>query len=92
MILHPFDQTRCLSREFSVARGKLHRDAHVAAENKRTWPLKTNTHDSCFELSNLRLFVCIRSSNADKFTVLGCYDHNLNTDRKKQLFNYGKFT
>ena len=39
-----------------------------------TSPLKTNAHDSHFELSNLHLFLCIRSSNTEKFTVFGCYD------------------
>ena len=48
-----------------------------------TSSLKTNAHDTRFELSNLRLFLCLRRSNADKFMVLGCYDHNLNTDRKR---------
>ena len=51
-----------------------------------TSPLKTNADDSRFELSNLRLFLCMRSSTAEKFTVLGCYGHNLNTDRKQRLF------
>ena len=55
----------------------------VAAENKRT--------RKPFQLSNLRLFLCIRSSNAGKFTVLGCYDHNLNSDRK-QRHHFGKCT
>ena len=32
--------------------------------------------------------VCMRSSNAEKVTVLGFYDHDLNTDRKRPLFNY----
>ena len=40
----------------------------------------------------MRLFLCIRSSNAEKFTVVGCYDHNLNTDRKRRLLNFRKGT
>ena len=32
----------------------------------------------------------MQSSNADKFKVVGWYDHNLNTDRKRRLFNFGK--
>ena len=31
-------------------------------------------------ISNLYLFFCIRSSNAEKLTVLHCYDHNLNSN------------
>ena len=34
------------SRAFTCKRSNLHCDAHVAAENKSTWPLKTNAHDS----------------------------------------------
>ena len=34
----------------------------------------------------------MQSSNADKFTVLGCHDRNLNTDRKRRLFNFFKGT
>ena len=34
----------------------------------------------------------MQSSNADKVKVVGCYDHNLNTDRKRRLFNFGKGT
>ena len=29
-----------------------------------------------------RLFLCIRSGNADKFTAVGCHDLELNADRK----------
>ena len=36
-------------------------------------------------ISNLHLFLCIRSSNAEKLMVLRCYDHDLNTDRKRRL-------
>ena len=59
-----------------------------------TSPLKTNADDSRFELSNLRLFLCMRSSTGEKFTVLGCYGHNLNTDRTQTatFFNYFKCT
>ena len=34
----------------------------------------------------------MRSSNAETFTVLVCYDHHLNTDCKRRLFNFGKCT
>ena len=80
------------SRAFACKRRNLHCDAHVAVENKHTWPLKTNARDIRFDLSNLRLFLCLRSSNADKFTLAGCYDHYRNTDRKRRLFNFGKCT
>ena len=55
-------------------------------------PLKTNAHDSRFEFSNLLLFLSIRSTNADKCTVLGCHNHDLNTDRKWRFFNFRKGT
>ena len=64
----------------------LHSDEHVAGENT-TSPLKTNAHVSRFELSNLRLFLCTQSSNAEKRTVLGCHDHDPNTHRKRSFFN-----
>ena len=57
-----------------------------------TSPLKTNAHDSRFELSNLHQFLCMQSSNAEKVTVLGCRDYDLNTECKRRLFNYGKCT
>ena len=44
---------------------------------------QNNTHVSRFDLSNLRLFLCIRSTNDY---------HDLNTDRKRQLFNFRKGT
>ena len=37
--------------------------------------LKTNAHDSRFQLSNLHLFLCIRSSNADQFTFSVAYQN-----------------
>ena len=77
---------------FARKRRNLHCDAHVAAENKSTWLLKTNAHDSRSVLSSLRLFLCIQSSNAEKVMVLGCYDHNLSTDHKRRLFNFGRCT
>ena len=49
-----------------------------------------NTEESPFWLSNLRLFSCIQSSNKDKFKVVGCHDHNLNTDRKRRLLKFRK--
>ena len=55
-----------------------------------TSPLKTNAHDSRFKLANLRLFLCIRSSNAEKCPALGCHDHDVDTDRKRQLFTFHK--
>ena len=57
-----------------------------------TSPLNTHAHDSRFELSNLRLFLSIRSSNADKCTVLGCHDHKLNTGHKRRLSYFCKDT
>ena len=36
------------SRAFARKRRNLHGDAHVAAQNKGTWPLKTNARDSRF--------------------------------------------
>ena len=35
------------------------------------------------KLASIKL--CIQSSNAEKLTVLRCYYHNLNTDRKRRL-------
>ena len=47
-------------------------------------------YNDCFAdrayISNLHLSLCIRSSNAEKLMVLRCYDHNLNTDRKRRLW------
>ena len=43
-----------------------------------------------FWLSNLRLFSCIQSTNTDQFKVVGCDDHNLNTDRKRRRFKFRK--
>ena len=57
-----------------------------------TSPLKTNTHVSRFELSNLYLFLYIRRRNAEKFTVLGCHGHDLNTDHKRRHFYFRKCT
>ena len=59
---------------------------------RRRWkqtmsPLKTNAHDCHFELTNLLLFLCKQSSNADK--MLG---HDLNTDHKHRFFNFRKVT
>ena len=36
------------SRELACKRRNLHCDGHVAAQNKGTWPLKTNARDSRF--------------------------------------------
>ena len=36
--------------------------------------------------SSLHLFLCIRSDNAEKCPVVGCHDHDLNTDRKRLGF------
>ena len=36
------------------------------------------------KLASIKL--CIRSNNAEKLTVLRCYDHNLNTDRKRRVW------
>ena len=61
-------------------------NAHVVTERKRTW------HVSPFWVIELRLFFWIWSSNADKFTVVGCHDHDLNTDHKQRFFSFHKVT
>ena len=58
------------------------KQGHVGAENKGMC--------QSFSLSNLRLFLCIQSSNADKFKVIYCHGHNLNTDSKRRLFKFRK--
>ena len=54
------------------------------------WFNDSACYNDCFAdrayISNLHLFLCIRSSDAEKLTVLRCYDHNLNTDRKRRLW------
>ena len=37
-------------------------------------------------------FHLYRRSNADKFMVVGCHDHDLNTYRKRRLFKFRKCT
>ena len=69
------------------------RVSDVISIMNRTSPLKTNPHDSSFELPsyyrtfvyfyvhNFRLFLC-----TEKCTVLRCHDHYLNTDRRRRVF------
>ena len=62
-----------------------------------TSPLKIRAHGrwkqrrvSSVLTFNLRVFLCIQSSNADKFKVVGGHGHNLKTDRKRRIFKFRK--
>ena len=63
----------------------------IKAHGRRS-ALKTKPRDSVWSFRTSVYFYVTQSSNADKFKVVGCYDHNLNTDRKRRLFNFGKGT
>ena len=63
-----------------------------------TSPLKIRAHgrwkqrrlSAVLTFEPVSIFLCIQSSNADKFKVFGCHGHNLNTDRKRRLFKFRK--
>ena len=56
MLSHGYDLwSKTDSQAFARKRRNLHCDAHVAAQNKSTWPLKTNARDRLVYLSNLPL-------------------------------------
>ena len=55
-------------------------DAHVGGENKRTWALKINRHDGVLSFRTSVYFYVY-----DKFTVVGCHDHNLNTEANGKI-------
>ena len=68
------------------------RESEVIGIMTHTLPMKTNAHVSRSQLTNWHLFLCIRSSDAKKYTVVGHHDHDLNTDRKRRFLNFRKGT
>ena len=55
-----------------------------------TWALKTKPRDGVWRVRTSVYFYVFRSSNVDKFKVVGCHGHNLNTDRKRRFFKLRK--
>ena len=55
----------------------------------RARPLKTKPCAICFDYRTC-VYFHVQSSNIDKFKVVGCHDHNLNTDSKWRLFKFRK--
>ena len=72
----------------------LHCDAHVVAQNKRRRRSKQMHMTAVLSYRTCVDFDDVRSSNVEKFTVLGCHDHDINTDRKRHFFpqNFRKGT